>query len=339
MPAGRILPGAEAHHAESRFCRTRRGVFVLSRSRSRSSSSRSTFRTCALLERRADDQTRPREVARLHDRGAGFRASALFRGRATSPLSPQGSRRDGDQLAGDGGVRGRARSTRMDTSSVSVVARIQTPQCSWRPRCPPSTPRRIRSASTLTPYIGDDAAAAVAAAAVAGTDLCSIKCAVGEPDERRHRSCRRSEYRMAMLSRHFRPWLTSGALLPRTHRRAARDHGRGTLRGHRARTSETGRTAARPSHAHPPSRHGRATPTRRKAGGHSSGSGGLWWAGAFRHWWINIDRNLPPPAGADQPLPHCDLGDVVREVVDDAEPGAVSPRACPTSTARTSSSR
>ena len=137
--------------------------------------------------------------------------------------------------------------------------------------------------------IGDDVAAAVAAADIAGADVCSIKCAV------RNRTnvatkLQALEYRMAMLSRHFRPWLTSGAcFLARTE----------ALRQIMARHStwtpgediETGRAALalrmRIRHLDmvvytdaPDS--WRALFNQRR----------LWWAGAFRHWWINVDRNL-----------------------------------------------
>jgi len=58
--------------------------------------------------------------------------------------------------------------------------------------------------------IGDDVAAAVAAADLAGADLCSIKCAVANRTNVVTK-LQALEYRMAMLCRHFRPWLTSGA--------------------------------------------------------------------------------------------------------------------------------
>jgi Glycosyltransferase like family 2 len=137
--------------------------------------------------------------------------------------------------------------------------------------------------------IGDDAAAAVAAADVAGADLCSIKCAVGN---RRNvvTKLQALEYRMAMLSRHFRPWLTSGAcFLART------DALRQIMARHSMWTPgediETGRTALalrmRIRHldmvvyTDAPETWGALFRQRR-----------LWWAGTFRHWWVNIDRNL-----------------------------------------------
>ena len=137
--------------------------------------------------------------------------------------------------------------------------------------------------------IGDDAAAAVAAADVAGADLCSIKCAVGN---RRNvvTKLQALEYRMAMLSRHFRPWLTSGAcFLART------DALRQIMARHSMWTPgediETGRTALALRmrirhldmvvHTDAPESW-RALFRQRR----------LWWAGTFRHWWVNVDRNL-----------------------------------------------
>jgi Glycosyl transferase family group 2 len=137
--------------------------------------------------------------------------------------------------------------------------------------------------------IGDDVAAAVAAADADGADLCSIKCAVANRTNVVTK-LQALEYRMAMLCRHFRPWLTSGAcFLARTE----------SLREIMARHSnwtpgediETGRTALalrmRIRHLDmvvqtdaPDS--WRALVRQRR----------LWWAGTFRHWWINLDRNL-----------------------------------------------
>jgi cellulose synthase/poly-beta-1,6-N-acetylglucosamine synthase-like glycosyltransferase len=58
--------------------------------------------------------------------------------------------------------------------------------------------------------VGDDIAQAVAAVEAAGADLCSIKCAVANRTNAVTKF-QALEYRMAMLARHFRPWLTSGA--------------------------------------------------------------------------------------------------------------------------------
>ena len=137
--------------------------------------------------------------------------------------------------------------------------------------------------------IGDDVAAAVAAADAAGADLCSIKCAV-ENRTNVVTKLQALEYRMAMLSRHFRPWLTSGAcFLARTDalRQIMARHSNWTP----GEDIETGRTALALRmrirhldmvvHTEAPDSW-RALLRQRR----------LWWAGSFRHWWINGDRNL-----------------------------------------------
>jgi hypothetical protein len=137
--------------------------------------------------------------------------------------------------------------------------------------------------------IGDDVAAAVAAAEVAGADVCSIKCAVANRTNVVTK-LQALEYRMAMLCRHFRPWLTSGAcFLARTDalRQIMARHSNWTP----GEDIETGRTALalrmRIRHLDmivytdaPDS--WRALFNQRR----------LWWAGSFRHWWVNVDRNL-----------------------------------------------
>jgi Glycosyl transferase family group 2 len=137
--------------------------------------------------------------------------------------------------------------------------------------------------------VGEDVSAAVAAADIAGADLCSIKCAVANRTNVVTK-LQALEYRMAMLCRHFRPWLTSGAcFLART------DALRQIMARHSSWTPgediETGRTALALRmrirhldmvvHTDAPDRWRDLFRQRR-----------LWWAGAFRHWWINIDRNL-----------------------------------------------
>jgi cellulose synthase/poly-beta-1,6-N-acetylglucosamine synthase-like glycosyltransferase len=137
--------------------------------------------------------------------------------------------------------------------------------------------------------IGDDVAAAVAAAELAGADLCSVKCAVGNRTNVVTK-LQALEYRMAMLSRHFRPWLTSGAcFLARTDalRQIMARHSNWTP----GEDIETGRTALALRmrirhldmvvHTDAPDRWRSLFRQRR-----------LWWAGTFRHWWINVDRNL-----------------------------------------------
>jgi hypothetical protein len=137
--------------------------------------------------------------------------------------------------------------------------------------------------------VDDKVPAAVAAAHAAGADLCSIKCAVGNRTNVVTKM-QALEYRMAMLARHFRPWLTSGAcFLARTEalREVMARHSKWTP----GEDIETGRTALalkmRIRHldmvveTDAPDTW-RALFNQRR----------LWWAGTFRHWWINIDRNI-----------------------------------------------
>jgi cellulose synthase/poly-beta-1,6-N-acetylglucosamine synthase-like glycosyltransferase len=138
-------------------------------------------------------------------------------------------------------------------------------------------------------YVGDDLGRAVAAVAAKGAEICSIKCAVGNRINVVTK-LQALEYRMAMLARHFRPWLTSGAcFLART------DSLRLIMDRHSLWTPgediETGRTALalgmRIHHlditveTEAPETWQALVRQRR-----------LWWAGTFRHWWINMDRNL-----------------------------------------------
>ncbi len=69
--------------------------------------------------------------------------------------------------------------------------------------------------------VGDDIPGAVAAAAAAGADICSLKCAVANRVNAVTR-LQGLEYRMAMLARHLRPWLTSGASFSRARKHSAR---------------------------------------------------------------------------------------------------------------------
>ena len=61
-------------------------------------------------------------------------------------------------------------------------------------------------------YARDDVARAVAAAAAADADLCSVKVVVANR-RRTIERLRALEYEMAMLGRHVRPWLTSGGCM------------------------------------------------------------------------------------------------------------------------------
>jgi cellulose synthase/poly-beta-1,6-N-acetylglucosamine synthase-like glycosyltransferase len=129
----------------------------------------------------------------------------------------------------------------------------------------------------------------VAAVADAGADLCSVKVEAEEPRSVPAK-LQALEYRMAMLSRHYRPWLTSGAcFIGRT------DALRLIFAHHSLWTPgediETGRSA----HAlRLKIRHAdfvvytevpetwRALFAQRQ----------LWWAGTFRHTVMNADRNI-----------------------------------------------
>jgi cellulose synthase/poly-beta-1,6-N-acetylglucosamine synthase-like glycosyltransferase len=136
---------------------------------------------------------------------------------------------------------------------------------------------------------GDDLANAVAAFADDGADVGSVKVEA----LRASTVCARLqalEYRIAMLSRHFRPWLTSGAcFIARTS----------SLREIYAQHSlwspgediETGRVA----HAlRMRIRHVELTVATEVPQGWRAllRQRRLWWAGSFRHWWVNLDRNL-----------------------------------------------
>jgi cellulose synthase/poly-beta-1,6-N-acetylglucosamine synthase-like glycosyltransferase len=137
--------------------------------------------------------------------------------------------------------------------------------------------------------IRDDLYRAVAAVDDAEADICSIKCAVANRTNIVTK-LQALEYQMAMLGRHFRPWLTSGAcFIART------DSLRLILSQHSMWTPgediETGRAALglrlRIRHldivveTDAPDTWAALARQRR-----------LWWAGTFRHWWINMDRNL-----------------------------------------------
>jgi cellulose synthase/poly-beta-1,6-N-acetylglucosamine synthase-like glycosyltransferase len=137
--------------------------------------------------------------------------------------------------------------------------------------------------------IRDDLFKAVAAVDDEGADVCSIKCAVANRTNIVTK-LQALEYEMAMLGRHFRPWLTSGAcFLART------DSLRLILDKHSMWTPgediETGRTALglRMRIRHLDIVVETDAPTTWTA---LARQRRLWWAGTFRHWWINMDRNL-----------------------------------------------
>jgi cellulose synthase/poly-beta-1,6-N-acetylglucosamine synthase-like glycosyltransferase len=130
---------------------------------------------------------------------------------------------------------------------------------------------------------------AVAAVAADGADLCSVKCEVSNTVNLVTRM-QHLEYRMAMLGRHIRPWLTSGAcFIGRTEalRAIFERHSLWTP----GEDIETGVVAKalrlRVKHCDfvvrtdaPDS--WRALFRQRK----------LWWAGNFRHWTVNLDRHV-----------------------------------------------
>jgi hypothetical protein len=138
-------------------------------------------------------------------------------------------------------------------------------------------------------YIGAGLERMIAAVAANGADLCSTKVEAHAAHTTAAK-LQALEYRMAMLSRHFRPWLTSGAcFIGKT------DSLRLIFDQHSLWTPgediETGRTALaltlKIQHADfvvttdVPQTWPALIKQRR-----------LWWAGTFRHWFVNADRNL-----------------------------------------------
>jgi hypothetical protein len=129
----------------------------------------------------------------------------------------------------------------------------------------------------------------VAAFAASGADLCSVKVEADRPQTTAEK-LQALEYRMAMLARHYRPWMTSGAcFIGKTEslRLIFAHHSLWTP----GEDVETGRAA----HAlRLKIRHAdfvvttevpatwRALVKQRR----------LWWAGTFRHNFVNADRNL-----------------------------------------------
>jgi cellulose synthase/poly-beta-1,6-N-acetylglucosamine synthase-like glycosyltransferase len=129
----------------------------------------------------------------------------------------------------------------------------------------------------------------IAAVAASGADLCSVKVEAEAPHTIAA-NLQALEYRMAMLSRHYRPWLTSGAcFIGKTESlRLIFDHHSLWTPGE---DIETGRTAhalkLKIRHAdfvvttEVPDTWPALFQQRR-----------LWWAGTFRHSFVNADRNL-----------------------------------------------
>jgi hypothetical protein len=172
------------------------------------------------------------------------------------------------------------------------VCRIEEPQ--------PDPPRLLKAAlpSVTTGHVlrldadtavGPGVDRLVAAVAASDADICSVKVEALEPRTIAAK-LQALEYRMAMLSRHFRPWLTSGACF------VAKTDSLRVILDHHSLWSpgediETGRTA----HAlRMRVRHGdfvvaTDVPATWRALGRQRR---LWWAGTFRHYVVNADRNL-----------------------------------------------
>jgi hypothetical protein len=138
-------------------------------------------------------------------------------------------------------------------------------------------------------HIGAGLERVVAAVQASGADLCSVKVEAEAPATTAAK-LQALEYRMAMLSRHFRPWLTSGAcFIAKTDSlKLIYDHHSLWTPGE---DIETGRAA----HALKLKiRHADFVVTTDVPQTWSAlfRQRRLWWAGTFRHWWINVDRNL-----------------------------------------------
>jgi cellulose synthase/poly-beta-1,6-N-acetylglucosamine synthase-like glycosyltransferase len=129
----------------------------------------------------------------------------------------------------------------------------------------------------------------VAAMARDGAELCSTRISVADPSTEAQRF-QALEYRMAMLARHFRPWLTSGACY------AARTSALRTILAWHSmwppgEDIETGRIA----HAYKMRiRHLdlRVETTAPQTWPDLFNQRRLWWVGNFRHSFVNFDRNV-----------------------------------------------
>jgi cellulose synthase/poly-beta-1,6-N-acetylglucosamine synthase-like glycosyltransferase len=141
-------------------------------------------------------------------------------------------------------------------------------------------------------YAPLDLGHAIAAAERDGADVCSVKV-LASNTSRVVEALQGVEYRMSMLSRHYRPWTTSGAcIIGRT------EAFRYVLERHShwfpGEDMETGRIAA---HHRMRVRHvdfevytdvpntWRSLFRQRR----------MWWAGNFRHMFVNFDRNMRMP--------------------------------------------
>ena len=144
----------------------------------------------------------------------------------------------------------------------------------------------LRMDADTTPL--EDVGRFIAAMSADGADLASVKVRVADPRNHVHRF-QDLEYQMAMLSRHFRPWLTSGACF------AARTEALALILEHHSlwfpgEDIETGRIAhalkLRVRHLD------MTVETDAPASWRSLlAQRRTWWAGSFRHSIINFDRN------------------------------------------------
>lgn len=137
-------------------------------------------------------------------------------------------------------------------------------------------------------YPLEDIGKYIPAVEAAGADVCSVKVEVARPRTVVAR-IQELEYRMAMLSRHFRPWLTSGACFL-----ARRDALATMLRHHSlwfpGEDVETGRIG------HALGMRVRHLDLRVATDAPATWRGlwrqrRLWWAGGFRHIVVNMDKN------------------------------------------------
>jgi cellulose synthase/poly-beta-1,6-N-acetylglucosamine synthase-like glycosyltransferase len=129
----------------------------------------------------------------------------------------------------------------------------------------------------------------VAAVAASGADLCSVKVEADRP-QKTVEKLQALEYRMAMLARHYRPWMTSGACyIGKTEslRLIFAHHSLWTP----GEDIETGRVAhaLRMKIRHADFVVTTAVPATWRA---LARQRRLWWAGTFRHNFVNADRNL-----------------------------------------------
>jgi hypothetical protein len=157
----------------------------------------------------------------------------------------------------------------------------------------------LRSGSVRTTYafrtdadsfVRGDLRAAIAAMEDDGADLCSVKVHVANRRESWPTRLQALEYEMSMLSRHYRPWLTSGAGFVGKTRSLLRMLDLHTMSG-LGEDVETGRIAhalrMRIRHldivveTDAPASWPALFRQRR-----------IWWAGSFRHTVLNFDRNI-----------------------------------------------